>query len=227
MVTSIMNKKNNLPRRKISSGKVTGKVKYNTNLKLVTNRDSPVTDSFLYFESKFQFSDFYNKVIQDNSWITKPRFLLKAKNKKYYTNTPLGIELAFRDLISYYYNLDEPLQRLYDGYHDSMFVRFAIKSGIFTTQHHWEMIMRNWYEGFAMAVDVYYRKIHPKYDPSSNIPYTSFFDTHFPNRLYFEILNIEYKNKDLLEDCVEILRLDQISNLELHEYLYSDTYNLI
>ena len=223
-----MNKnQNKLPRKNISSGKVTGKVKYNTNLDLVTNCNSSITDSFLYFESKFQFSDFYNKVIQDHNWISKPRFLLKAKKKKYYSNTPLGIELAFRDLISYYYNLDDPLQRLYDGYHDSMFVRFTIKSGIFTTQHHWQMVMRSWYEGFAMAVDVYYRKIHPKYDPSSNMPYTVFFDTHFSNRLYFEILNIEYRNKEALQECIEFLRIDQLSDSELNNYLYEDTYDLI
>lgn len=224
-----MNKNfNKLPRKNISNGKITGKIKRKTNLDLITKKSSYITDSFsTYYESKFQFSDFFNKEIQGYDWIEKPRFLLKAKKAKYYTNTPQGIELAFRNLISYYYNLDDPLQRLYDGYHDSMFVRFAIKSGMFTTQHHWEMVMRSWYEGFNKTVDVYYRRIHPKYDPSSNLPYTVFFDTHFSNRLYFEILNIEYINREELENTTEFVRLDQIPESEHHLYLYEDVYDLI
>lgn len=222
-----MNKNfNKLPRRLVSSGKVTGKIKYNTDLPVITDRSGHITDDFPYLESKFQFTDFYNKVIQDKDWIGKPRFLLEAKGGKYYTNSTQGIELAFRDLISYYYNLDDPLQRLYDGYHDSMFVRFALKIGMFTTQHHWEMVMRSWYEGFAMAVDVYYRLIHPKYDPTSYMPYTVFFDTHFSNRLYFEILDVEYKRKEILQECFEFVRLDQI-DLDNSDYLYEDSYELI
>lgn len=115
-----------------------------------------------------------------------------------------------RDLVSYYYNLDAPLQRLYDGYHDSMFVRFALKIGMFTTLHHWNMVLRSWESGLLNTIRVYYTYIHPKYDPSSNMPYTVF-DTHFSNRLYFEILNIEYSNKDLLSQDLEFVRLDQVS----------------
>ena len=60
-----------------------------------------------YYKSKFQFSDFYNKEIQGHNWILKPRFLLEAKKGKYYINTEEGVEEAFRDLITYYYNLDD------------------------------------------------------------------------------------------------------------------------
>lgn len=202
--------KNKLPKRQVSSGKVTGKLKYNTDLDTILNPKGFITDTFLYKKSKFQFSDFFNRVIQDKNWINKPRFLLKAKKGVYYKNDPLGIELAFRDLISYYYDLDDPLSRLFEGYHDSMFVRFSLKIGMFTTIHHWNMVHRCWEDGFLRAVDVYYRKIHPLFDPSSNIPYTSYFDTHFSNRLYFEILNIDYINKEELENCYEFLRIDQL-----------------
>lgn len=217
---------NRLPRKSISSGKVTGKVKYNTDISLVTDSAGCITDNLLdYYESKFQFSDFYNKEIQGHDWINKPRFLLEAKKGKYYSNTETGVELAFRDLISYYYDLDQPLERLYNGYHDSMFVRFSLKIGMFTTRRHWEMVMRGWSRGFTEAVRVYYNYIHPKYDPSSGMPYTVFFDTFFSNRLYFEILDIEYNNKDDLAECREIIRLDQVnvehySNL-LEELSYS------
>lgn len=202
---------NKLPRKIISKGKVTGKIKHKVNLELTTNSSTCITDPFLYYPTKFQFSDFYNKEIQGHTWINKPRFLLEAKNGKYYTSDELGIELAFRDLVSYYYNLDAPLQRLYDGYHDSMFVRFALKIGMFTTLHHWNMVLRSWESGLLNTIRVYYTYIHPKYDPSSNMPYTVFFDTHFSNRLYFEILNIEYSNKDLLSQDLEFVRLDQVS----------------
>ncbi len=202
-----MNKINKLPRRFISKGKVTGKLKYNRNLEVISNPKGNITDTFIYYNSKFQFTDFYNKEIQGHSWIDKPRFLLEAKKGKYYSTDEKGIELAFRDLISYYINLDDPLQRLYSGYHDSMFVRFSLKIGMFTTIHHWNMVMRSWDEGFAKAVRVYYKHIHPKYDASSNMPYTVYFDTHFSNRLYFEILDMEYKNKQELEDSTEFIRI--------------------
>lgn len=220
-----MNKNfNKLKRKNISFGKITGKVKYKTDLNLITDNTGFITDSFsTYYQSKFQFSDFFNKNIQDHSWISKPRFLLEAKKGKYYLNTPLGIELAFRDLIKYYQNLDDPLQRLYDGYHDSMFIRFVIKSGMFTTRQHWEMVMRNWEDGFRKTIDVYYRRIHCNYDPSMNLPYTVYFDTHFSNRLYYELLDVEYRNKQELIDCVEFVRLNQ-TTIDVDEKLYLTPY---
>ena len=208
--------------------KLNGRIKYNTNIELITDSNNCITDDLLdYYQSKFQFSDFYNKEIQGHDWILKPRFLLEAKKGKYYINTEEGVEAAFRDLISYYYNLDHCLQRLYDGYHDSMFIRFALKIGIFTTKNHWEMVMRGWSRGFAEAIRVYLLYIHPKYDPTSGMPYTVFFDTHFSNRLYFEILDVEYTNKQSLEECREVIRLDQITSQDLCNYLYEDNYGLI
>lgn len=200
---------NKLPRKQISKGKVTGSIKNIADFDTILNNKGFITDPFIYYNSKFQFSDFYNKEIQGHNWIDKPRFLLSAKKDKYYTTDEKGIELAFNDLISYYYNLDDPLQRLYDGYHDSMFVRFSLKIGMFTTQHHWNMVMRSWEEGLLKAIRVYYLYIHPKYDPTSNMPYTVFFDTHFSNRLYFEILDVEYQKKELLQQNIEIIRLSQ------------------
>lgn len=197
---------NKLPNKKISKGKVTGKVRSNINLELTSNSKSLITDPYCYYPTKYQFSDFYNKEIQGFDWINKPRFLLEAKNGKYYSTSETGVELAFRDLISYYYNLDDPLDRLVKGYHDSMFVRFALKIGMFTTLHHWNMVLRCWDEGFSKTVRVYYTYIHPKYDPTSNMPYTVFFDTHFSNRLYFEILDIEYRNKENIPDDIELYR---------------------
>lgn len=206
---------NKLPRKKISNGKVTGKIKNKVNLDIVSDPKSYITDPFCYYPTKFQFSDFYNKEIQGPDWISKPRFLLEAKKGKHYINSEQGTELALRDLLTYYQELDDPLQRLYDGYHDSMFVRFALKIGMFTTIHHWSMVLRCWEEGFLKTVRVYYTYIHPKYDPTSNMPYTVFFDTHFSNRLYFEILDIEYRFKDLLEQNLEIVRLSQAPKNEI------------
>lgn len=207
-----MNKINKLPKKLISNGKVTGKIKHKVDLDTISNSNSCITDPFLYPYIKFQFSDFFNKEIQGYNWINKPRFLLSAKKGKYYLNTERGLELAFRNLISYYYDINDPLQRLYDGFHDSMFVRFALKIGMFTTQHHWNMVLRSWEEAYRETVRVYYLYIHPKYDPSSNLPYTVFFDTHFSNRLYFEILDVEYLNKDLLQQNIEVVRLSQVKN---------------
>ena len=219
---------NKLPRKHISNGKVKGKIKYDTNIDLITDSSNFITDDLLdYYQSKFQFSDFYNKEIQGHSWIGKPRFLLDRKKGKYYLNTEEGVEDAFKDLVSYYYDLDEPLKRLYDGYHDSMFIRFALKIGMFTTRNHWEMVMRGWERGFTEAIRAYYLYIHPKYDPSSGMPYVVYFDTHFSNRLYFEILDIEYANKKSLEECREVIRLDQITSHDLCDYLYEDDYSLI
>ena len=198
---------NKLPRKKISKGKVTGKIKSKINVELTSNVNSDVTDPYVYFPTKFQFSDFYNKEIQGHDWIHKPRFLLEAKKGKYYSTSESGIELAFRDLISYYYNLDDPLERLAKGYHDSMFIRFVLKIGMFTTQHHWNMVLRCWDEAFSKTIRVYYTYIHPKYDPTSNMPYTVFFDTHFSNRLYFEVLDIEYRNKIQIPEDVEVFRV--------------------
>ena len=62
---------------------------------------------------------------------------------------------------------------------------------------------------FLKTIRVYYNYIHPKYDPSSNMPYTVFFDTHFSNRLYFEILDIEYRKKEVIQQNIEIVRLSQ------------------
>lgn len=201
-----MNKNfNKLPRKNISKGKVTGKIKQVENYSVISNHKNNITDDFLYYPSKFQFSDFFNKEVQGHDWISKPRFLLEAKKGKYYTTDERGVELAYRDLLSYYLNLDDPLQRIYDGYHDSMFIRFALKIGMFTTVHHWDMVMRCYESAILKTNRVYYTHIHPKYDPSSNMPYTVFFDTHFSNRLYFELLDVEYYIKE--KKGIEIVRM--------------------
>ena len=89
------------------------------------------------------------------------------------------------------------------------------------------MVMRGWERGFTEAIRAYYLYIHPKYDPSSGMPYVVYFDTHFSNRLYFEILDIEYANKKSLEECREVIRLDQITSRDLCDYLYEDDYGSI
>ena len=184
-----MNRKGNqLKRGSISKNKVSGKIAAAIDLPLITNKFDCITDmNYEYYNSKFQFSDFYNKVIQDKDWIRKPRFLLEAKQGRYYNNDEAGLELAYRHLVSLYQDLDTCLQRLHDGYHDSCFVRFALQAGVFTTEHHWQMLMRNWYLGFSMAMRRYYNGAHQKYDVTSNLPYTSYFDTHFSNYLYYAI----------------------------------------
>ena len=207
-----MNKKGNqLPTGKISKGNVTGKIKFNSDFDIILDNKGYITDSFYtYYKSNFQFSDFFNKVIQDKNWIKKPRYLLEVKQGKYYSNTLEGIEYAFKDLISYYRNLDDPLQRLYDGYHDSMFVRFALKIGMFTSLYHWEMVMRGWEEGFRNACRVYYLYVHPKYDPSTGMPYIVFFDTYFSTRLVLEVLNIAWLHKPELQESYEFIRYNHL-----------------
>lgn len=207
---------NKLPRRSVSSNKNTGKIVDSINLSLITDSSNVVTDHcFEYYNSKFQFSDFFNKDIQPHSWISKPKFLLDSKGGSLYRTDEIGLELAYRHLVSLYQDLDTCLQRLYDGYHDSCFIRFAQKSGIFTTERHWQNLMRNWYLGFSMAMRRYYNACHHEYDPSTNLSYVTYFDTHFSNYLYYAIGRADqdhlhpaqfYNEKEL-----EMIRLDQLN----------------
>lgn len=206
-------KGNQLKRGKISSNKITGKIKENIDLNIILDQYSGITDmNFEYYNSKFQFTDFYNKVIQDYNWIGKPRFLLENKAGKYYTHSEKGLEMSFYHLISLYQDLDTCLQRLYDGYHDSCFIRFALEAGIFTTEHHWQMLMRNWYLGFSMALRRYYNACHPQFDVTSNISYSSYFDTHFSKYLYFAIGRADQERSEhkVNLNTNQYIRLDQI-----------------
>lgn len=208
---------NKLPRRLVSKGKNKGKIK-DLSYKLVISPDSYyVNGCYEYYNSKFQFSDFYNKDIQPHSWISKPRFLLDSKHGEFYKNDKQGCELAYYHLVSMYQDLDTCLQRLYDGYHDSMFIRFAQLSGIFTTEEHWEMLLRNWYMGFSMAMRRYYNACHNNYDPTTNLNYTTYFDTHFSNYLFYAIGRADQDNslptKASGEVCLKnapLVRLNQL-----------------
>lgn len=215
-----MNKNfNRLPRKKISSGKVTGKISHPTDLDVILDSTSFITDELsVYPKSKFQFSDFYQKTIQDKDWITKPRFLLEKKQGQYYKNTKQGCLEAFYDLISYYYNLDEPLQRLYDGYHDSMFIRFVLSSGMMTTQHHWEMVLRYWENAYSTTVYQYLNYVHPKYDFTSQMPYTVFFDTHFSKLLFLRVKELAYKDRESLSNPTQLLRYDQMLEKDVVDF---------
>lgn len=214
-----MNNYNKLPKKVISRNKNKGKVK-NTYLPLINDRSNVITNyCYEYYNSKFQFSDFYNKNIQPHNWISKPKFLLESKNGEFFRTDKLGCELAFIHLVSMYQDLDTCLQRLFDGYHDSCFIRFAIKSGIFTTEEHWDNLLRNWYLGFTMAMRRYYNACHPLYDPSSNLSYVTYFDTHFSNYLYYAIgrsdqehdrETLGYNSKNL-----EMIRIDQLNSANL------------
>lgn len=142
-------------KKTISSGINKGSVKVKTDFKIVKNVSSCITDGYFeYYNSKYQFSDFFNKNYQDDSWVTKKPFLLNSKNGFFYNQDKVGLELAYRDLMSLYQDLDICLKRLQDGFHDSMFIRFVFKIGMFTTQAHWELVCRNWYRGFSMALSV-------------------------------------------------------------------------
>lgn len=218
---------NKLPRRKISNNKNTGNIISN-NLYVINNSNNIITDDcYEYYSSKFQFSDFYNKDIQPHSWISKPKFILDSKDGEFYLHTPQGLELAFYHLISLYQDLDINLQRLYDGYHDSCFIRFAFRSGIFTTEQHWQFLLRNWYRGFSMALRRYYNSCHPNFDVSTNMSYTSYFDTHFSNYLYYGLGRSDQDNYNLKSDLnhkdIEIIRLSQINN-NTRQVIYDLSY---
>lgn len=222
---------NKLSRREVSKNKNLGKVdNSNINFNLITNSSNCVTDANVaYYNSKFQFSDFYNKDIQPHNWIFKPKFLLKEKGGKLYRTDQTGLELAFLHLCSLYQDLDTCLQRLYDGYHDSMFIRFALKAGIFTTEEHWLFLLRNYQEAFPIAVRNFYPKIHNKYDVGSNLSYVTFFDTHFPYCLYYAMLESETilngNDPNTLNKEKEMIRLNQIDEQNESITYLSDVYN--
>ena len=220
---------NKLPKRLVSKNKNTGNITDNIDLKLITNNAECITDScFEYYNTKFQFSDFFNKDIQPHSWISKPKFLLESKDGNLYRTDTIGLELTYRHLVSMYQDLDTCLQRLYDGYHDSCFIRFAQKSGIFTTEKHWQNLLRNWYMGFSMALRRYYNACHSLYDPSTNLSYVTYFDTHFSNYLYYAIGRADqdhYKaSQDINEKELELIRLDQINSSSI-SYSFDGLYS--
>lgn len=221
---------NKLQRRQVSSNKNTGNIKDNINLKLITDQSNCVTDNCSeYYNSKFQFSDFYNKDIQPHSWISKPKFLLDSKGGSLYRTDGHGLELTYRHLVSLYQDLDTCLQRLYDGYHDSCFIRFAQKSGIFTTERHWQNLLRNWYMGFTMAMRRYYNACHHLYDPSTNLSYVTYFDTHFSNYLYYAIGRADQDHFNTVSDCndkeLEVIHLLQVVEGEQSISYSLDSYN--
>lgn len=201
--------------RVISKNKVTGKLKKNIDIQTITNKKDHITDMvFEYYNSKFQFSDFYNKVIMDQNWVKKPPFLLEAKKGIHYQHTPEGIDLAYYHLISLYEDLDKNLERLAQGYRDSMFTRFALSSGIFTTEQHWQMLLRNWYMGFTYATRRYFNACHHKYDFNSTMSYVAYFDMYFSKYLFYAIGRADQTNQenfaiDLTQH--EYVRLDQVN----------------
>lgn len=210
----------------ITSNKITGKTKPITDIKTITNISDSITDDFYMYEPcNFQFSDFYQKVVQDNNWFYKPRFILEAKGGKYFTHSEKGLEEAFQILTSFYYNLNDPLQRLYDGYHDSMFVRFALKVGMFTTEFHWNMVVKNYRQAFDKAVNNFYNNYHPKYDPTGLTPYSGFFDIQFSQLLSLRLKEKEYEQRNKVAEDIQLVHLSQLDDVDL--YSYSDNYNLI
>ena len=222
-----LSNKSSLKKGNISSGKVTGSVNKIIDFDMIKDPDDCITDlSYEYYNSKFQFSDFYNKIVQDKDWIKKKPFLLESKKGVRYTNTKEGLELAFRHLVSMYQDLDTCLQRIHDGYHDSMFVRFAFASGIFTTQKHWEMLMRSWYRGWSMALRRYYNACHHKYDPTSGSSYVAYFDIHFSQYLYFAIgradqdYQVPFTDLNYAEN--QYIRLDQLDQNHTSDWVHEN-----
>ena len=62
---------NKLPRRAVSSNKNTGKIVDSINLSLITDSSNVITDHcYEYYNSKFQFSDFFNKDISNAKNLT-------------------------------------------------------------------------------------------------------------------------------------------------------------
>lgn len=222
---------NKLPRRAISNNKNLGKVDNSkVNFELTGNPNIPLTDGCgTYYNSKFQFTDFFNKDIQPHSWINKPKFLLKEKGGKLYRTDQTGLELAFLHLCSLYQDLDTCLQRLYDGYHDSMFVRFALKMGIFTTKEHWQFLLRNYDEAFPLAIANYHQYAHSLYEPGSNLSYVTFFDTHFPYYLYYALLtnetSVNGKDVNWLNKEKEVVRLSQLDDQDISITYRPDVYS--
>lgn len=218
---------NQLRRNKsLATNKVTGDIKPKTDIKLITDNTNCITDDFYMYEPcKFQFTDFYQKVIQDYNWIAKPKFLLEAKGGVLFNNSPEGLEEAFNTMASLYYNLNDPLQRLYDGYHDSMFIRFALKVGMFTTEHHWNMVIKNYRQAFDKAIKNFYGSYQPKYDPTGVTTYTAFFDIQFSQLLSLRLKEREYLQRQAVEDDIQLVHLDQLSNID--QYSYFDDYQLV
>lgn len=187
---------------------VSGKVKKVPDFKVIKDSSGCVTDmSNEYYNSKYQFSDFSKfKVIGPS--IIRPSFLTLHNKGKHYKQTPEGIELAFRSLVNIYQDLDTNLTRL-RSYNDAMFIRFVCKAGVFTTEAHWEMLMRNWYKGFSFAVARYYNGAHQEYK-FDGVNYVAYFDMFFSNYLYYAIGRAD---QHLSEDCDIDLRLNEFVRL--------------
>lgn len=159
------------------------------------------------------------KEYNGKDWIHKKKWLLAAKGGKYYQSGTEGDWRAYCDLIRYYRDPHDALKRLYDGYHDSMFVRLAIASGMFTTRVHWEMAFRDWDFVYSKVIWQYNLSVHKKYDSSTGLPYTSFFDTHFSRLFNLRLMERQFVLREDLDDAIELIRLDQIRD---SKYGYND-----
>lgn len=215
---------NSLPRDWLRTYRVKPKYNLNTNLDNITNSKEPITDgSFEYYTSRFQFSDFHKKNINPPDWDKKP-YYNPLQNYKFNFN----LEFLVTHLVSQYKDLDTCLSRLYQGYHDSCFIRFALKAGVFTTEEHWENLLRNWYLGFSMALRRYYNSCHPKYDLSAGISYNAYFDLHFSNYLYYAIGRADqdgtHPTQDYIEKEQEVVKLGQLLDTK-HDIIYTPYLN--
>lgn len=205
-------------KKRKSLNQVTGKVKNNVDLELVTNKNFYITDmTYEYYNSKFQFSDFFNKELMGDDWIKKPPFLLALKKGVRYKQTPQGIDFAFNHLVTVYQDLDKNLTRLAEGYHDAMFVKFVCLSGVFTTQHHWEMLLRNWHLAFSYAITRYYNNSHKAYRFDSTVNYVAYFDMFFSRYLAYAIARADQRWKEDISQSFnhienQYVRLDQLPN---------------
>lgn len=200
------------------SNDITGSVKVKPNLSLITDSSGCITDlCFDYYNSKYQFSDFKNIVLMDSkNPVELKEFDRSPKYSEYYRQDKVGVEQAYVLLISLYTDLDKNLTRLLEGYNDPLFIRFVCKSGVFRTEYHWQMLMRNWNRGFSLAIARYYNGAHKNYVPTG-ISYVAYFDMFFSNYLYYAIGR---SDQHLAEDSDVDLR----TNEQIHyDYLYNES----
>lgn len=200
------------------SNVITGSVKTKPDIPVITNTASVVTDlCYDYYTSKYQFSDFKNIVLLDSdNRIAKLDLDRSPKSSQYHRQDKVGVEQAFVFLVDFYKDLDTNLERLLKGYNDPLFIRFVCKAGVFKTEYHWQMLMRNWNRGYSFAIARYYNGAHNKYDPTG-VSYIAYFDMFFSNYLYYAVGR---SDQHLAEDSAVDLR----TNEQIHyDYLYNES----
>ena len=139
------------------------------------------------------FEDYFGKDLA-----TKKRGFLASLSKYQIDTNKLLVHL-----VMYYSELHVNLERLLQGYYDSMFRRFIAKSKILFYKNKFENVCEIWEDVFSNALEKYLKNNHNSFSETHGISYVAYFDIFFSNALYYSFISHE----DLLKDRTEEVRL--------------------